>query len=338
MDGGADNDTLVGGAGNDTLLGGAGNDTFTYTFGHGADSVDGGADTDTLNIIGTTSNNVLDVIFVGASITNFEGGAVTGVEAINADLLGGIDTLTYAGTTTNVSVDLSAGVASGFGSVGGIENVTGGSDNDTLTGDALVNILNGGAGNDTLDGGLGNDTLVGGGGDDTYFANTGDILTEAAGSGIDSVFTASSTFTLAANVENLTFAGVGDFTGSGNGSNNIIAGGDGVDALSGGGGNDTLIGGVGNDSMNGGTGNDVFAFGLGFGDDTISGFDANPTGGQDLLDVSMLGINAGNFAARVSIVDLGADTLVMIDGIDTITLLGVNGVGANAITQADFML
>ena len=338
IDGQGGDDTIDGGTGNDALLGGTGNDTFSYTFGGGADTVDGGADTDTLNIIGTAGNSTLDVVFDGTSITNFEGGTVTGVEAINADLLDGTDALTYAGTTTDIVVNLATSAASGFASIAGIENVTGGSGNDMLTGDALVNTLNGGAGSDTLDGGLGNDTLVGGAGDDTYSANNGDVLTEAAGGGTDSVFTASNTFTLAANLENLTFTGVGDFSGTGNASNNVITGGGGIDTLSGAGGSDTLIGGQGNDVMNGGSGEDLFMLGEDFGADTIIGFDANPTGGQDRLDVSALGIDADNFAARVSIVDLGVDTLVTIDGFDTITLLGVNGVGANTITHADFML
>jgi Ca2+-binding RTX toxin-like protein len=167
------------------------------------------------------------------------------------------------------------------------------------------------------------------------------------------VFTASATFTLAANVENLTFTGVGGFTGTGNGSDNVITGGSGIDVLSGGGGADTLIGnggvdsltggagadiligGAGNDVMNGGTENDTFVFAAGFGNDTISQFDANATRGQDLLDVSGLGITATNFAASVTITDLGADTLVTI-GADSITLLGVNGVGANTIAIDDF--
>ena len=327
LNGGDGADTLIGGIGNDVLNGGLGNDTFTYTFGDGADTVAGGAGFDTLNIIGTTGNNVLDVIFNGTSITNFEGGTITGVEAINADLLAGTDTLTYAGTTANVTVNLATSSASGFASITGIENVVGGSGNDTLIGDALVNNLNGGVGNDTLDGGLGNDTLVGGLGDDTYIANQGDTLTEAAGGGTDSVFTASNAFTLANNVENLTFTGVGNFTGTGNGVDNVITGGSGIDVLSGGGGadtlignggvnsltggagNDILIGGAGNDVMNGGTDNDTFVFAAGFGNDTISGFDANPTGGQDLLDISGLGITAANFATSVVITDLGADTL-----------------------------
>ena len=320
--GGLGNDTLIGGAGNDSLSGGAGLDTFTYTIGDGADAVDGGADGDTLNIFGTAAGSTLDVIFDGTLITNFEGGTVTGVEAINADTLGGTDRLSYAGTTADVTVNLSTGSASGFASIANIENVTGGSGNDTLTGagNALVNNLTGGAGNDT------------------YFVDLGDTITEAAGGGTNSVFTSSNTFTLAANVENLTFTGAGNFAGTGNASNNVITGGDGVDALSGGVGADTLIGGAGNDVMNGGAGNDTFVFGPGFGNDIINGsvFDANPTGGQDLLDI--LGLTAGDFAARVSIVDLGPDTLVTIDGTDTITLLGVNGVGANIITQQDFLL
>ena len=45
-----------------------------------------------------------------------------------------------------------------------IENVIGGSGNDTLTGDALANSFIGGAGNDLLKGGGGNDVLDGGAG------------------------------------------------------------------------------------------------------------------------------------------------------------------------------
>jgi len=339
VSGGAGDDTLTGGTGNDILSGGLGNDSFIFNFGDGADTVDGGAGTDTLSVTGTAANDTLDVIFDGVSLTGLELGTVTSVEAIAADLLGGTDRLSYAGSTADVTVNLAAGTASGFAAIAGIDNVTGGSGNDTLSGagNAAVNNLAGGAGNDT------------------YLADNGDTITEAAGAGIDSVLTSSASFTLAANVDNLTFTGAGGFTGTGNGSDNVIAGAGGTDVLAGGGGNDTLIGnggvdsldggagadtligGAGNDVMNGGTGNDSFVFAAGFGNDTISGFDANPTGGQDLLDISALGITAANFAASVLITDLGNDTLVAIGG-DTILLLGVNGVGANTITQQDFIL
>src|SRR5262249_58364683 len=49
-----------------------------------------------------------------------------------------------------------------------IENVTGGSGNDTIAGSAVANILIGGAGNDRLTGGAGNDSLTGGAGSDTF--------------------------------------------------------------------------------------------------------------------------------------------------------------------------
>ena len=174
LNGGDGNDTLIGGTGNDMLNGGLGNDTFTYTFGDGADTVDGGAGADTLNIIGTTGEQ-----YARCHLRWNVDHAISKVARSRASkrsppiCLAGTDTLTYAGTTANVTVNLATGSASGFTSIAGIENVVGGSGNDTLTGDALVNNLNGGVGNDTLDGGLGNDTLVGGAGDDTYIANAG---------------------------------------------------------------------------------------------------------------------------------------------------------------------
>ena len=60
-------------------------------------------------------------------------------------------------------------------------------------------------------------------------------------------------------------------------------------------------------------------------------------GGQDLLNIAGLGITAATFAANVTITDLGNDTRVTI-GADNVTLIGVNGIGTNAITQADFIL
>jgi hypothetical protein len=50
-----------------------------------------------------------------------------------------------------------------------------------------------------------------------------------------------------------------------------------------------------------------------------------------------MGITAANFAAHVTIADLGADTQVTIDG-NIILLVGVNGTGSNVITQQDFIL
>ena len=135
----------------------------------------------------------------------------------------------------------------------------------------------------------------------------------------------------------------GDLVLDGNAGIDILLGGGGIDTLNGGAGNDTLnggllndtvTGGAGDDTMNAADGNDTFVFAPGFGNDTISGFDANPTLGQDLLNIHAYGFNAGNFDANVIIADDGADTLVTI-GADTITLLGVDH---TTVTQTDFIL
>ena len=70
------------------------------------------------------------------------------------------------------------------------------------------------------------DTLIGGAGSDTLnVSNVGDIVTEAAGGGTDTVRTTLSSCALDANVENLTFTGAGDFVGAGKSVVNVITGG-----------------------------------------------------------------------------------------------------------------
>lgn len=331
-------DTITGGRGNDTLNGGGGFDHFVYNWGDGNDIIDGGADSDSVNVFGDASNNTLSVLFDGSQITSFGATSLTSVEQVNAILGDGVDTISYAGTTANVLVHLFAGVGSGFGSISQVENAIGGNGDDSLTGTGGVNRLEGGAGNDVLDGGAGADALVGGAGNDTYYADSSDTITETSTGGFDVVYTASTTFTLGANVENLIFTGAGPFVGTGNGSDNLISGSAAGDTLNGGGGADVLVGGQGDDALNGGAGNDIFVFSAGGGHDIITGFDANPGGGQDLLDISAYGITSANFNAHVSIVDTGPDMQVTIDGLDIITLLGVSGTGANLLTQDDFIL
>ncbi len=336
--------TITGTGGADTLSGGAGNDTINALA--GADSITGNGGNDTIDAGGGA-----DTIF--ATVDD-------GDDAYNGG--GGTDTYNLGATTADAAVNLAAGTASsaqtGIDSLVGIENVTGGAGNDSITGDAQTNILIGGAGSDTLAGGsAGNDSLRGGLGNDVYIIDRAGVsVVENAGEGTDTVRVSLATYTLGNNVENLIYTGLGAINASGNALANSMTGGGGGDTLSGGGGNDTLLGGLGgdilnggagndfiyggggNDTMNGGNGNDTFVFEAGFGVDVIAGFDANPTGGQDLLDVSALGITATNFAANVTITDLGADTLVAIAGVGTITLTGVNGTGANVITISDFIL
>ena len=302
VSGGAGNDTLSGGAGNgDVVNGGAGNDLIIYNFGDGTDnSYDGGTETDTLRINGSTGNDALTVVWNGTRLASFNGTTLINIEAVNADLVAGTDSLSYNGTAAanGVNVNLGAGTATGFSAIAGIENVVGGAGNDTLVGDTGNNVLDGAGGADTLSGGDGVDTLSGGAGADTLNGDNGaDTL-------------------------------------NGDGGNDTLNGGAGADTLNGGDGDDIMNGGAGNDIMDGGAGNDRFVFSAGFGSDRITGFDENPTGGQDLIDVSGLGITAANFAAQVSIVNQGGNVVVTIGG-QTITLVGET---AANITLADFIV
>ncbi|WP_259674420.1 calcium-binding protein, partial [Pseudomonas fluorescens] len=141
-----------------------------------------------------------------------------------------------------------------------VENLYfGGSGHFTAIGNALDNTLVGGAGNDVLIGGAGADTMAGGVGSDIYeVTDLGDVVTELADAGNDSVWTSLASYTLGANVENLYFGGIGNFAGSGNELHNTIVGGAGNDVLIGGAGNDVLIGGAGADAMAGGVGSDIY--------------------------------------------------------------------------------
>ena len=141
------------------------------------------------------------------------------------------------------------------------DTIYGGDGDDWLAGGADNDRIYGDAGNDLLDGGAGADVLVGLTGDDTYFVNDpGDIVSELAGFGTDTVWTTLGTATLWANVEILRFNGVGNFAAIGNGLDNSIAGSAGNDRLEGGDGNDVLEGGAGADALLGDSGIDTASY------------------------------------------------------------------------------
>ena len=127
-----------------------------------------------------------------------------------------------------------------------VNNVSG-----SFTGDAGNNTIIGTSEEDTIDGGAGADTMIGGLGNDTYIVdNVGDVVTEALNQGTDTV-RSSITYTLGANVENLTLTGSANINGVGNTLANVITGNSGNNTLDGGvnvTGADTLIGGTGNDT------------------------------------------------------------------------------------------
>ena len=84
--------------------------------------------------------------------------------------------------------------------------------------------------------------MVGGVGDDLPYVvdNVGDLVTEAASAGTDGV-QSSVSYTLTANVENLTLTGAAASNGTGNTLSNILTGNTGNNILTGAAGNDTYI-------------------------------------------------------------------------------------------------
>ena len=102
----------------------------------------------------------------------------------------GTDTFLAAGGTWTVSLDDIAndGVSPAVANVrSDVENVTGGTFGDTLTGSAAANVLRGGGGGDTLDGKGGADQLFGDSGDDKIGARDGVADTIDCGDGTDTV-------------------------------------------------------------------------------------------------------------------------------------------------------
>jgi Ca2+-binding RTX toxin-like protein len=258
LGGGEGNDSLHGLGGNDSLIGGAGNDLLDG--GLGADTLEGGAGDDSYIV-----DNADDVVVEQAG-----GGSDRLSASLNWALGAEIERLILTGTaelngTGNVLANRLDGNA-------GANILDGGEGNDSLHGLGGNDSLIGGAGNDLLDGGLGADTLEGGADNDTYVVDDlGDVVIEVAGGGSDRV-SASTSYTLGAELERLSLSGTANLNGTGNvlanrldgnAGANILDGGEGNDSLYGLGGGDTLIGGVGADLLEGGLGADRITGGLG---------------------------------------------------------------------------
>ena len=278
IDGGAGNDTLVGGKGNDTYVIDSLADTVTEAASEGTDTVRvavtsvAGGNTYTLddNVENATLTNAIAFNLTGNDLDNtltgnaaanrIDGGAGSDAMAGGAGndiyvvddlgdtvteiLNGGIDTVESSVTFT-LGSHLENLTLTGAADINGTGNELA----NTLIGNSGANTLTGGAGNDILDGGAGVDTLVGGNGNDTYYVDESlDVIDEQGpATDIDSVI-ASASYTLSANLENLTLAGSAHINGTGNALNNTIIGNDGNNAIDGGAGVDILKGGKGDDT------------------------------------------------------------------------------------------
>ena len=294
---------LVGGDGNDTLLGNAGNDILNG--GIGLDILSGGdgndllyIDADDTSINGGLGHDAVSVLPGSAGVT-------LDVAAANIeDAMGGNGNDTFTGTNATVNLLLQ-----------------GNSGNDTLLGGAGIDALNGSSGSDLLNGGAGADILVGGTGDDTYVVDDpGDQLTENLNEGTDTA-QSSISYTLGANVENITLTGTANLSSVGNGLSNVLIGNSGDTVLDGGAGADTLIGGLGNDTYVIDNAGDVVTENLAEGLDAVQSSIASTLGAnvENLTLTGTAAINGtGNSLNNVLIGNSASNTLTGGAGNDTL--------------------
>lgn len=278
-------------SGNSTLIGGAGDDSYyvggyrmvldviVENKGEGEDTVYLSSDSYTL------ADNLENLVFVSGGAA-WEGGFIaagTG-NVLNNHLtssltntrlegLGGDDNY-YVGNEGAVIVELAN---DGWDTVLSTTNRTleanveelylFGTDNINGFGNAQHNNLHGNASDNLLDGRAGADFMEGRAGNDTYYVdNAGDVVKELFNEGVDTVYSNLATYTLTANVENLSVnlerSATPVVTGIGNALDNYLTADGRMDisahaVLEGWGGNDilqsnirstsTLLGGEGND-------------------------------------------------------------------------------------------
>ncbi len=258
IDGGAGADTMSGGGGSDTFIIDNPGDVVANTGGYGVVR-ENLASFDTAHISGVQTVYMLDgaISFTAGSASfTVYGNAADNV--INSGtgydtMAGGAgdDTYYIAGGIVNENVGEGNDIvytSGNFTITSSVETVISAATTGiTLTGAANADALIGGVGKDVLNGMAGADSMSGGQGNDTYYVdNTGDVVTENANEGTDTVISTVS-YALGANVENLTLSGGGDFSGTGNDLANIITGNTGSNIIDGGAGADTMSGGGGND-------------------------------------------------------------------------------------------
>ena len=250
-------DELYGNNQANLLWGLEGNDVISG--GGGADQIDGGDGIDTVSYEGSAEG-----VSVWLKYDSAWGGDAAGDQLDSIEnLVGSAHGDTLGGDDSDNVINGLAGENHLYG-YGGNDVLWGGDDKDSLDGGEGADVLKGFGGNDFLIGGTQADTMWGGTGDDLYSVdNAGDVVTEFAGEGSDTVW-ASIDYTLGDQVENLTLVNIGGLNGTGNDLDNVIVGNDYTNLLNGGGGVDTIAGNAGDDIIDGGANADTMLGGQGF--------------------------------------------------------------------------
>jgi Ca2+-binding RTX toxin-like protein len=363
---------LDGGAGFDTLSADYGNQAqaigFTDGIGNSVDFADGsyfrnfealgnfiaGSGGDTLLLSGRRDNKLAggdgnDTVNPGLGVDIVYGGA--GDDLLILDYSAGDDANVGGVTARVLSLgqldlefqrrDLNTNAPIDNLTVGEFERlqVTGGGKADSLLGGAGADTLAGNAGNDTLDGGAGVDSLIGGPGDDAYAVNVaGDAITENAGEGVDTVQSRSWSYTLPANVENLTLL-IDGSSGTGNALDNILTGSEGYNILDGGAGNDTLDGAGGGDILNGGEGDDILNGGAGNGRlDGGAGADTMAGGaGDDIYTIDNAGDHVTESAGEGFDEARSSVSCILAANVEILTLTGTAAIDATGNELANYL-
>lgn len=238
--GGEEGDDLYGEDGSDILQGGGGNDL-----------LDGGSGDDLAYYSGPSTD--FAVYFDTDGTLYVSDRSDEGVEGF--DELVDIEEVYFAGDNTTIQVGDLPPLGTSSNDV-----IAGSNRHDVLYGLDGDDTLTGAGGNDDLDGGSGADIMSGGAGNDYYSVDdVGDVVTENADEGYDTV-SSSITYTLGAHVEGLSLWSDAATDGTGNALNNEIYGDDFENVLSGLDGDDLLDGGGGNDTLHGGNGLDTASY------------------------------------------------------------------------------
>lgn len=358
LDGGIGADTLIGGIGNDSYYVDSSLDVIVEALNSGEDTVYSSINISSISenienmtLIGKAINatgNARANTVTGNAYNNVLSGSDNAVDAKKDTLIGGNGNDTYYIYENGINEDSIVeydGKYTGTDVVlsqvdhtlsANVENLTL-LDNAIIgTGNSSNNLIIGNAQDNILDGQGGIDTLIGGDGNDEYYVDQAkDIISDSkivgysrrkaiyGDAGVDTVFSAASSYELSAYLENLMLMGTADINGYGNASLNSINGNTGANVLSGG--IDTLA-----DTINADDGNDtIYAYGndlidAGTGDDTVYVYSTTNTinggTGSDLV------ISTVNF-------DLGTVTSVEdLQLVGKLALTATGTTGNNTIT------